>query len=92
LTPDERYAVFGLLDERGVEWIDTRAGKVAGRVDLPAELGQIVSLHLSHDGRMAYAANENMDTVYQVSLAEKRIVHTFKTAKGHAPDPVVPRP
>jgi YVTN family beta-propeller protein len=92
LTPDERFAVFGLLDERGVEWIDTRAGKVAGRVDLPAELGQIVSLHLSHDGRIAYAANENMDTVYQVSLAEKRIVHTFKTAKGHAPDPVVPKP
>ena len=92
LTPDERFAVYGLLDERGVEWIDTQAGKVAGRVDLPAALGQIVSLHLSHDGRLAYAANENMDTVYTVSIPEKKIVRSFKVQKGYSPDPVVPKP
>lgn len=92
LTPDQRYAVYGLLDERGVEWIDTQTGKIAGRVDLPAALGQIVSLHLSHDGRTAYAANENMDTVYAVSIPEKKILYSFKTAKGYSPDPVVPKP
>lgn len=92
LTPDERFAVYGVLDERAVEWVDTKANAVAGRVDLPAALGQIVSLHLSHDGSIAYAANENMDTVYAVSLAEKKIVRTFKTPKGYAPDPVVPKP
>ena len=92
LTPDERFAVYGVLDERAVEWVDTKANAVAGRVDLPAALGQIVSLHLSHDGSIAYAANENMDTVYAVSLPEKKIVRTFKTPKGYAPDPVVPKP
>jgi len=92
LTPDQRYVVYGLLDERGVEWADTRTGQVAGHVPLPAELGQIVSLHLSHDGKLAYAANENMDTVYVVSLGEKKLIHSFKTAKGHSPDPVVPKP
>jgi YVTN family beta-propeller protein len=92
LTPDERYAVYGLLDPRAVEWVDTKTGKIAGRVDLPAALGQVVSLHLSHDGKTAYAANENMDTVYAVSLADKKIVHSFKTPKGYSPDPVVPKP
>jgi len=92
MTPDQRHVVYGLLDERGVEWADTQTGKIAGRVDLPAALGQIVSLHLSHDGQTAYAANENMDTVYAVSLPGKKILHSFKTAKGHAPDPVVPKP
>ena len=92
LTPDQRYVVYGLLDERGVEWADVQTGQIAGHVPLPAALGQIVSLHLSHDGRTAYAANENMDTVYAVSLADKKIQHSFKTAKGHSPDPVVPKP
>ena len=92
ITPDQRYVVYGLLDERGVEWADTQTGKIAGRVDLPAALGQIVSLHLSHDGKTAYAANENLDTVYAVSLATKKIAHSFKTAKGYSPDPVVPKP
>lgn len=92
LTPEGRFAVYGLLDERGVEWVDTATGKIAGRVDLPAELGQVVSLHLSPDGKLAYAANENMDTVYVVSLAGKKIVKSFKTPKGYAPDPVIPKP
>jgi len=92
LTPDQRHVVYGLLDERGVEWADRLTGEIAGHVPLPAALGQIVSLHLSHDGHTAYAANENMDTVYAVSLKDKKIQHSFKTAKGYSPDPVVPKP
>jgi len=92
LTPDEKFVVWGLLNEQGVEWADTATGQVVGKVDLKAELGQIVSLHLSHDGKIAYAANENMDTVYAVSLGEKKLIRSFKTAKGHSPDPVVPLP
>jgi YVTN family beta-propeller protein len=92
LTPDEKFVVWGLLNEQGVEWAETASGKVAGKVDLKAELGQIVSLHLSHDGKTAYAANENMDTVYAVSLPDRKLKSTFKTAKGHSPDPVVPLP
>lgn len=92
ITPDQRLVVYGLLDERAVEWADTGTGKVVGRVNLPAELGQIVSLHLSHDGKTAYAANENMDIVYTVSIPEKKIVRSFRVAKGYSPDPVVPKP
>jgi YVTN family beta-propeller protein len=92
LTPDGRYAVYGLLNEQGVEWIDTTTGKIAGHVDLKAALGQIVSLHLSHDGQTAYAANENMDLVYAVSIPRKQLIKTFSTPKGYAPDPVIPKP
>ena len=30
--------------------------------------------------------------VYAVSIAEKKILRSFKVAKGYAPDPVVPKP
>lgn len=92
LTPDNKYAVYGLLNEKAVEWMDTATGKIAGRVDLPAPIGQIVSLHLSRDGQYAFASNENLDRVYQVSLKDKKIVRTFDTPKGYAPDPVVQKP
>lgn len=90
LTPDDRYAVYGLLNEQGVEWFDTKTGKIAGHVDLKAPLGQIVSLHLSRDGKSAFAANENTDTVYEVSLPQKKLLRSFQTPKGYSPDPVIP--
>ena len=58
-----------------------------GRVDLPAPLGQIVSLHLSPDGKLAYAANENMDHVYAVDLASRRIVKNWLLPKGYGQVP-----
>ena len=89
ITPDGRHVVYGLLDEKAIGWTDTKTGKVAGRVDLPAPLGQIVSLHLSPDGKVAYAANENMDRVYAVDLATRRIVKDWALPKGFAPDPAM---
>jgi len=89
ISPDGRHVVYGLLDEKAIGWTDTKTGKIAGRVDLPAPLGQIVSLHLSPDGKIAYAANENMDRVYAVDLASRRIVKDWSLTKGFAPDPVM---
>ncbi len=89
ITPDGRHVVYGLLDEKAIGWTDTKTGKVAGRVDLPAPLGQIVSLHLSPDGKVAYAANENMDRVYAVDLATRRIVKNWTLPKGFGPDPAM---
>jgi DNA-binding beta-propeller fold protein YncE len=89
VTPDGRYVVYGLLDEKAVAWTDTRTGKLVARVELPAPLGQIVSLHLSPDGKLAYAANENVDRVYIVDLAARRVTKEFSLPKGFAPDPVM---
>ena len=77
VSPGVRHVVYGLLDEKAIGWTDTKTGKIVGRVDLPAPLGQIVSLHLSPDGKLAYAANENMDHVYAVDLASRRIVKNW---------------
>ncbi|MCX6585222.1 MAG: hypothetical protein NTX13_01405 [Acidobacteria bacterium] len=89
VTPDGRSVVYGLLDEKAVAWTDTKTGKVIGRVELPAPLGQIVSLHLSPDGQLAYAANENLDKVYTVSLAARRVVKEWTLPKGFGPDPAM---
>jgi DNA-binding beta-propeller fold protein YncE len=89
VTPDSRYVVYGLLDEKAVGWTDTKTGQVSGRVELPAPLGQIVSLHLSPDGKLAYASNENLDKVYTVDLAARRIVKEWTLNKGFAPDPAL---
>lgn len=91
-TPDSRYVVYGLLDEKAVGWTDTKTGKVAGRVELPAELGQIVSLHVSPDGKEAYASNENMDRVYTIDLAQRRVKSEWKLNKGFGPDPAMQLP
>jgi YVTN family beta-propeller protein len=92
VTPNGRYVVYGLLDERAVGWTDTRTGKVAGRVELPAALGQIVSLHLSHDGQTAYAANQNMHRVYLVDLKAKRLKQVLQLGGATGPDPVMEQP
>lgn len=89
VSPDGRQVVYGLLDEKAIGWTDTKTGKIAGRVDLPAPLGQIVSLHLSPDGKLAYAANENMDRVYTVDIAARRIVKDWALPKGFGPDPAM---
>ena len=87
VSPDGRHVVYGLLDEKAIGWTDTKTRKIVGRVDLPAPLGQIVSLHLSPDDKLAYAANKNMDRVYAVDLASRRIVNSWLLPKGYGSDP-----
>jgi DNA-binding beta-propeller fold protein YncE len=70
-----------------VEIVDTAARKVVGRVALK---GSPVSMHVSPDGKFAFASAEADDTVYVVSVPERKIVREFRTAKGAAPDPVMP--
>ena len=89
VSPGVRHVVYGLLDEKAIGWTDTKTGKIVGRVDLPAPLGQIVSLHLSPDGKLAYAADENMDHVYAVDLASRRIVKNWLLPKGYGPGPAM---
>jgi sugar lactone lactonase YvrE len=55
-------------------------------------LGQIVSLHLSHDGQTAYAANQNMHRVYLVDLKAKRLKQVLQLGGATGPDPVMEQP
>jgi DNA-binding beta-propeller fold protein YncE len=73
------------MHENKVEFADAAARKVLGQAPLG---GRPVSLSLSPDGKLAYASAEDDDTVYVVSVPERKLVREFKTPKGSGPDPV----
>jgi DNA-binding beta-propeller fold protein YncE len=85
LSPNERHLVYSLTDENKVEIADPKARKVLGQVALA---GRPVSLSISRDGQYAFASAQDDDTVYVISIAERKIARTIKTAKGAGPDPV----
>lgn len=87
-TPDGKMLVYAAMHDRAVEFADTATRKVVGKVALPAKTG-IVSLQLSRDGRYATASAEEDDTVYVISVADRKVERTIKTAQGTGPDPAI---
>jgi YVTN family beta-propeller protein len=86
VTPDGKTLVYALMHDHKVGFADPATRKETGSVQLP---GPPVSLHLSPDGKLAFASVEDADSVYVVSIADKKVVREIKTAKGSGPDPVV---
>jgi YVTN family beta-propeller protein len=91
LTPDGNTLVYALMHDKKIGFADARGRRETGYVIVP---GQPVSCTLSQDGKLAFASAEENDTVYIISVAERKIVGEIKTAKGAGPDPVfaMPRP
>lgn len=89
LTPDGKTLVYALMGEKKVAFADPALRKQTDYVLLP---NSPVSLNLTDGGTIATASAEEQDTVYLVSLAEKKIVGTIRTEKGAGPDPVVSVP
>jgi YVTN family beta-propeller protein len=85
-TPDGARLVFALYHENKIQVADPKARKVVAEVPLPEH---VVSLNLSRDGRLAFASAEDKDTVFVVSLDDRKIVRRIKTAPGTGPDPVM---
>ena len=85
LTADERYLVYSLIDENKVEIADPKARKVLGQVPLA---GRPVSLTISRDSKFAFASAQDDDTVYVVSIADRKLAREIKARKGSGPDPV----
>ena len=86
VTPDGRHVVCGLFHENAIEVLDAKARKSLAKIPVP---DHIVSLTLSMDGKLAFASAEDKDTVFVVSLAERKLVRQIKTAPGAHPDPVM---
>ncbi len=86
VTPDGRTLVYALMHDRKVEFADAVTRRVTGQVPLG---GQPVSLGLSSDGKLAFASAQDDDTIYVVSVAEKKVIRQIRTAKGAAPDPAL---
>ncbi len=89
LTPDGKRLVCALTYGESVEIADPAARKVLSRVKLT---GRLVSLGISPDGQRAFASAEELDTVYVVSIPEAKLIRSFKTPAGYAPDPVLEIP
>ncbi|MFB3827653.1 MAG: cytochrome D1 domain-containing protein [Bryobacteraceae bacterium] len=85
-APDGRHIVCGLYHENAVEIVDVRARKSVAKAPLPHP---VVSLTLSRDGSLAFASAEPQDTVFVISIAQRRVVRTIRTAAGAHPDPVI---
>lgn len=86
VTPEGSTLVYALYHDNAVGFADVASGKEVKVVPLG---GQPVSLDLSHDGKYAFASAQDIDTVYVLSIAERKISHTIKTPEGDHPDPVL---
>jgi YVTN family beta-propeller protein len=88
ITPDGRTLVYALMHEKKVAFADPQQRKQTDYVIVPGS-GDPVSLTLSRDGSLAFTSAETADTVYIISVAEKKIVGELKMPKGSGPDPVL---
>jgi DNA-binding beta-propeller fold protein YncE len=87
LTPDAKTLVYNLQPGEGVGFADLASGKQTHEMRLP---GPPLSLTMSPDGRYVYAGVQDKDTVVAISVADRKIVRTFRTPEGAGPDPVLP--
>ena len=85
LTPDGTTLVYAISGENKVGFADPKTRTQLDYMLLP---NRPVSCTLSRDGSLAFLSAEAQDTVYIVSVKNRKIVAEIKTAKGAAPDPV----
>lgn len=85
VTKDGKTAIAALQLDHAIAFSNTMTMKQETLIPLP---GSPVSMSLSADGKLAYCSIQEMDTVYVVSVAKRKIVRTFKTPAGAKPDPV----
>jgi YVTN family beta-propeller protein len=86
VTPDGRLLVYSLGKGSAVGFADPKTAEVLGKVPLE---GSIVSLSLSPDGTRAYAAAQELDRVYILSVPGRTQIGTIRTPAGAGPDPVI---
>ncbi len=87
LSSDDETLIYSCISDQQVGFADVASRKQVALVDLE---GSPVSLTTSPDGKYAFAGAQNQDTVYVISIAERRIARKFKTTPGAGPDPIRP--
>jgi YVTN family beta-propeller protein len=89
ISPDGETAVAALQLDHAISFANTATLKEEKTIPLP---GSPVSMTLAADGKSAYCSIQDMDTVFEISLAKRSIVRSFKTPAHSGPDPVLPIP
>jgi hypothetical protein len=54
--------------------------------------GNPLSLTTTRDGKHAFAAVQDQDKVFVISVPDRKIERVIETPKGAGPDPVIPLP
>jgi len=86
ISADGRTLIYALIGAGQVGFADIAEGRETATVDLD---GPPVSLEMSADGRYAFTCAQEIDVAYVISVAERRIVRSWKVAEGAGPDPMV---
>jgi YVTN family beta-propeller protein len=86
LTPDGSTLVYSMSGENKMGIADPKIRTQLDYVLLP---NRPVSCTLSGDGSVAFLSAEAQDTIYIVSVKNRKIAGEIRTAKGAAPDRVL---
>lgn len=86
LTADGNTLVYALMHEKKIAFANPKTRTQTDYVLLP---NTPVSCTISEDGAFAFASAEEADTIYVVSVRQRKLVGEIKTAKGAGPDPVL---
>ncbi len=85
ITPDGTTLIYALMHDGKIEFADIARRRPIAQV---AVEGQPISLSVSADGQYAFAAAEEKDKVFVVSVPGRKLIRTIETPKGSAPDAV----
>ena len=86
LTPDGKTLVYNLATDQAVGFASLGSGKQTALIPLGT---RPLSLTLSPGGEFAYVGGQEIDTVFVISVSERRIVRKLKTPNQAGPDPVL---
>jgi YVTN family beta-propeller protein len=89
ISADGKTALAALQLDHAISFSNTATLKEEKVIPLP---GAPVSMTLSPDRKLAYCSLQDQDTVYVISVAERRILRSFRTPAHAGPDPVLPIP
>lgn len=89
VSRDGKTAISALQLDHAISFSNTATLKEEKVVPLP---GSPVSMTLSADGNLAWCSVQDQDMVFVISVADRKILRSFKTPAGAGPDPVLPIP
>jgi len=86
LSADGNQLIYNLQVDNAVAFADPKSRKQTAAIPLE---GPPLSMSLSPDGKRAYTAVESLDRVYVISIGERRVMNSFSTPSGAAPEAVM---
>ena len=85
IVPDGSTLIYALMHDQKIEFADVSRRRPVAQVSVD---GSPVSMTVSPDGQYAFAAAEEKDKVFVLSVPGRKLVRAFETAKGAGPDAI----